>query len=105
MEVERQLPGGLGAYVARRVMSGAIPGYLYWEEPEPEAKWDSGWRVFVGDETQTDADDPSNFQINAIETLVAQHPALGSVFVEGRRGSWKWDSQLGTYRPATASQA
>jgi hypothetical protein len=84
-------------------MSGSEAGYLYWEEPgEP---WDSGWRVFVGDETQADADDPSNFQINALETLLAEHPALASLFVEGRRGSWEWDSELQNYRPAADPQA
>jgi hypothetical protein len=86
-------------------MSGESPGYLYWEEPEPDAKWDSGWRIFVGDEMQADVDDPSNFQINALEALVAEHPALESLFVEGRRGSWEWDPQLETYRPAADPQA
>jgi hypothetical protein len=51
-------------------MSGSEVGYLYWEEPgEP---WDSGRRVY---EAQADADDPSNFQIHALGTLLAAHPS------------------------------
>jgi hypothetical protein len=78
-------------------MSGSTPGYVYWEEPD--APWDSGWRVFVGDETQVEADEPANFQINALEALVAKHPALGSLFAEGKRGRWEWDIELECYRP------
>ena len=103
MSHARPLHPNLGAYVAVRVMSGSKAGYLYWEKPnEP---WDSGWRAFVGDETQADVDDPSNFQINALETLLTEHPALESLFVEGRRGSWEWDPQLPVYRPAADPQA
>jgi hypothetical protein len=94
----RPLASNLGACVARRVLSGETPGYVYWEQPD-EA-WDSGWRLFVGDETQADADEPTNFQINALETLLAEHPALASLFVEGERGRWDWDPQLQSYRPA-----
>ncbi len=57
------------------VGGGEFPRYAYWETPEETA--DSGWRVFIGMETQVDADDPSNFQMNAVEMLTTYHQPLG----------------------------
>lgn len=90
------LNASLGAYVAKRVMDGAEPHYVYWEEPEEQ--WDSGWRVFVGDESQTDADTAENFQINRLDALVAEHPRLADLFTVGTRGSFEWDPAAGSYR-------
>jgi hypothetical protein len=73
---------------------GEFPAYLYWEPPD--APTDSGWRVFTGLETQADADDASNFQVNAVETLT-DHPQLRQVIALGVRGAWEWSPELGRY--------
>ena len=52
-------------------------GYLYREAPDTDA--DSGWRLFVGDETQADADEASNFSMYNASTLVALDPTIASV--------------------------
>jgi hypothetical protein len=77
-------------------MDGADPGYVYWERPEDP--WDSGWRVFVGDETQADADTPENFQINRLDALVGEHPRLAQLFTVGNSGFYEWDSTTASYR-------
>jgi hypothetical protein len=100
------LPRGFYLYANRRlvagnapepVLAGEFPKYLYWEQPDDPA--DSGWRVFTGDETQADADEPGNFQINAVETLTDVHPQLLQVIAVGTRGAWEWDSKAGRYLP------
>jgi hypothetical protein len=97
------LPPGLYLIANKRTMRGTggatgpgeLPGYLYWEPPSEPA--DSGWRVFVGDETQDEADDPDNFQINAVETLTRHHPALQQVIAVGVTGAWAWDERTTRY--------
>lgn len=76
-------------------MDGSDPGYLYREEPND--RWDSGWRVFVGDETQADADNAENFQLNRLDTLTAEHPRLLELFRDGVSGSFEWDQTSGRY--------
>ena len=101
------LPPGLYLYANRRlvvgrvpepVLAGEFPKYLYWEPPDDPA--DSGWRVFTGDETEADVDEPGNFQVNLVETLTAVHPQLLQVITVGRRGAWEGDTELGCYVPA-----
>lgn len=90
------LDRSLGAYVAKRVMQDAEPGYLYWEEPDEQ--WDSGWRVLVGDESREDADEPDAFQINRLDTLVERHPRLGVLFTVGTVGCFEWDEVAQSYQ-------
>ncbi|HEY3548008.1 MAG TPA: DUF2185 domain-containing protein [Propionicimonas sp.] len=77
------------------VVAGEFPRYLYREEPDGPG--DSGWRIFVGDEVQADADDPSNFCISAVSTLVAVHPELAQLLVPGVLGGWEWNDALARY--------
>lgn len=99
-------PSGLYLYANRPLISGvapepvvagAFPKYLCWEQPDDPS--DSGWRVFAGDETQPDADEPGNFQINAVGTFPDVHPQLLQVITVGTRGAWEWDSKVGRYVP------
>jgi hypothetical protein len=77
------------------VAPGEFPRYLVHSRPQESA--DSGWAVFVGDETQADADDASNFQVNATTTLTDAHPALRQVIAVGVTGSWEWDATTERY--------
>jgi hypothetical protein len=95
------------AFVNKRVVRGVAPGpvtagdfprYVYWEEPDGPG--DSGWRIFTGAETQADADDPSNFQVSAIATLLTVHPQLAQVISAGKRGAWEWQDGVSQYVPA-----
>lgn len=77
------------------IVAGEFPRRLYWEQPDKPG--DSGWRVFSGIETQADADDPKNFQINAVSTLIAVHPQLAQVLAPGVRGAWEWNGAKARY--------
>src|SRR4051812_24073144 len=77
------------------VVEGEFPRYLYREAPDGPG--DSGWRVFSGNETQEDADDPSNFQINAVSTMLAVHPQLSQLLIPGVTGAWEWSDEQGRY--------
>ena len=81
------------------IVAGEFPRRLYWEQPD--APGDSGWRVFSGTETQADADDPKNFQINAVSTLVTVHPQLAQVLAPGVRGAWEWNDAKARYDEVT----
>jgi hypothetical protein len=92
------LPDDLYAFVNKRIVRGYDPGslapgelprYVRWDEPTEPA--DSGWVLFVGDETQADADDPDNFQLNALGTVRAVHPQLRQLFRSGVSGEWEWE--------------
>ena len=99
-------PRALGGYAYARttrirgvapdpILAGEFPRRLYWEQPDGPG--DSGWRVFSGTETQADADDPKNFPINAVSTLIAVHPQLAQVLAPGVRGAWEWNDSKVRY--------
>jgi len=101
-----QVRGSLGGYVFANkslikgvapepVVAGEFPRYLYREQPDDPQ--DSGWRVFTGSETQEDADDPDNFQVNAVSTLLMVHPQLAQVLAPGVSGAWKWSDDQARY--------
>ncbi|WP_317931068.1 DUF2185 domain-containing protein [Halioxenophilus sp. WMMB6] len=58
------------------VLSGKPVGYFYREEPDNEN--DSGWRFFSGDESQEFADDPQNFMMYNVSTIVELDPSVAS---------------------------
>jgi hypothetical protein len=104
LDPPQPLPKGLYLISNKRTMvgdspattgPGVFPRYAYWETPDEVA--DSGWRVFTGLETQSDADDSTNFQVNAVETLIIHHPALAQILRQGVRGAWEWNDDLGIY--------
>ena len=95
------LPGY--ALVNRRIMvgdspetvgPGERPGYLYREAGDDPS--DSGWRVFLGTETQEDADNADNFQISGLETLATHHPLLRPILA-AKSGGWEWDDEAERY--------
>ena len=52
----------------RITVDGAPVGYMYREAPTNDM--DSGWRFFAGDEDDAYADDPDNFGIFSVNTIV-----------------------------------
>ncbi|MEO1228612.1 MAG: DUF2185 domain-containing protein [Myxococcota bacterium] len=69
----------IGYVIANREFAEgrASTGYLYREPPERSD--DGGWRLFVGDETQTEADEPENFAMYNASTVFDRDPALFDV--------------------------
>ena len=64
-----------GALANVRVAHGGVrPGYLYRERPV--AEWDTGWRVFVGDEDGPALVDPANSIVVSVASLVRRWPDL-----------------------------
>lgn len=98
------LPDGLYVVANKRVVRGHdvqtlapgdFPRYVRWDPPTEPA--DSGWVLFVGDETQADADDPDTFQINALGTVLAVHPQLRQILRAGVSGQWEWQDAAQRY--------
>ena len=48
-------------------------------------------------ETQADADESSNFQVNLTTTLTDAHPALRQVIRVGVTGSWEWNATTASF--------
>lgn len=74
---------------------GEFPRYVRWDPPIEPA--DSGWVLFVGDETQADADNLDTFRINKLGTVRAVHPQLRQLFRAGVSGEWEWQDAAQRY--------
>lgn len=72
----RQLIPNFGACFAtdRITVDGLKVGYMYREQPDKAV--DSGWRFFLGDESQEYVDDPNNTMIYAVNTICNYDPAI-----------------------------
>lgn len=70
------LPYRVGYCIAtkRVAQPGARVGYMYREHPDERD--DSGWRFFVGDETDEEVDDAENLAIYDVNTIAAIDPAI-----------------------------
>jgi hypothetical protein len=63
----------------------------------------SGWQLLVGDETQTELDDPAALQTPALNWLMERYPAFGDLVFSGARdGEWHLDPATGTFVPEDA---
>jgi hypothetical protein len=92
--VEQWPLGERKALVSRRSHTGDVrPGYLYREAPDNDQ--DSGWRLFVGDETEAETADPDNILVQALGFLVDRWPELRPVL--DADGEWGWDPAAGAY--------
>ena len=82
----------------RNTISNKIPiSYMYREEPDNI--YDSGWRVFGGNETDDYVNNPDNIGIFDIATIESIYPELSSLFtlpvgtvLERRSGADKFSS-------------
>ena len=62
------LPKNLGCFVTKRALEEERIGYMYHEEPSPNHP-DSGWRFFVGDETDEYVNNPENISVCGLNTV------------------------------------
>lgn len=75
-QIKQLIPANLGAcFITDRVMvDGLKIGYMYREEPERSE--DSGWRFFVGDESQDYIDDLSHTGLYSVNTAANYDPDI-----------------------------
>jgi hypothetical protein len=68
-EIVTLAPGRGSCFASDRItVDGKPVGYCYRTLPDSPA--DSGWRFFAGDETQDYADNPANFEIYDVNTII-----------------------------------
>jgi hypothetical protein len=77
------------------MVGGKSVGYLYRERPDNSK--DSGWRLFSGEETQEYADDPSNFAMYNVSTVVERDSAIGECLGHDYPVAFERDSVSGRF--------
>lgn len=60
--------GSMGCFVTKRALNEGNMGYMYRDEPAPNHP-DSGWRFFVGDESEEYVDNPDNTSVCVLNTV------------------------------------
>jgi len=75
----RSLATGRGSCLASDEITvrGKPVGFMYRESPDDAT--DSGWRFFSGDETQEYSENPDNFEIFDVNTIVNYDPEIISL--------------------------
>ena len=75
-----------GCFVTKRALDEGKMGYMYRDEPAPNYP-DSGWRFFVGDESEEYVDNPDNTSVCGLNTVCNLWPdAMAYLHAEvGRR--------------------
>ena len=63
-----------GCFVTKRALEEGI-GYMYREEPS-EGNPDSGWRFFVGDESEEYIDNSDNTEVCGLNTICNLQPEI-----------------------------
>ena len=72
------------------------PGWIVHEAPMNDA--DSGWELFVGDETEAMLDETDNFLLGELAWLMERYPVFGALVMSGaREGEWRRDPDTGFY--------
>jgi hypothetical protein len=84
------------ATVSRRATEQAIAHWLY--RRETTDPFDSGWRIFAGDESKSYCANPDNFQVVSIRHVVLIVPALADVLDEPVGTALEWDDDMDGYR-------
>lgn len=81
----------IGAVIASKMVvdDKAKVGFLYREKPMDEA--DSGWRIFSGQEDQAYADNPDNFGLHDIRTVLAVDPSIGELLLSPTGSAFEWE--------------
>lgn len=69
------LGGNPGCIVSKRAIEEGNIGYMYRDEPAENFP-DSGWRFFVGDETEEYVNDPDHAAIYGLNTICNLEPAV-----------------------------
>ena len=79
-------------FASNRLFEKQEVGYWYYEQPDNSH--DSGWRFFYGDESQEYCDDPDNFVIVSIKSILKVSPELETVIEEFYDGMDRNDLSL-----------
>lgn len=66
---------GKGCFVTKRALDENNINYMYREEPYPDYP-DSGWRFFVGDESEEYVDNPDNTKVCTLDTVCNISPDI-----------------------------
>jgi hypothetical protein len=77
---------------------GGWIGWAYREEPDFDG--DSGWRFFRGDEDDEFTDNPENFRIYSLETIVKHEPKIRSLLNSPPGAAFERDNRSDTFSPA-----
>lgn len=75
-----------GCFITKKALDGEYIGYMYHDEPHPDYP-DSGWRFFVGDESDEYVNDPDNTVVCGLNTICNLFPDVMAYLHagEGRR--------------------
>ena len=80
------LDANQGCFITKRALDEEFIGYMYHDEPCPDYP-DSGWRFFVGDESEEYIDDSDNTVVCGLNTVCNLFPDVMAYLhaEEGRR--------------------
>ncbi len=75
-----------GCFITKKALDAQFIGYMYHDEPHPDYP-DSGWRFFVGDESEEYINDPDNTTVCGLNTICNLFPDVMAYLCagEGRR--------------------
>jgi hypothetical protein len=96
---------GKQMFVSRRLHEqDTRPGVVYRESPDNDD--DSGWRALVGDETQTEVDDPGSILLQSVGSMLDRWPELRPVLeTDPKIGAWVWHAGTGQFVPHDDSES
>jgi hypothetical protein len=87
----------LFAVITRRAL--AVPPLTAQQlGPSEQEDDDSGWCIYVGDESQAELDDASKSTLVPVARLLHQYPYLERVLGETELATWVWDDELADWR-------
>ena len=69
------LESNLGCFITKKAVDQEEIGYMYRDEPSPNHP-DSGWRFFVGDESEEYVNQPDNIVICGLNTVCNINPEI-----------------------------
>jgi hypothetical protein len=94
------VPGGdTAAWVSRRVIEGERPGYVE-RTSDRINEFDSGWRFYVGDESQEYLDAAENCVMRHLGHALELWPEVATLVTTApAAGEWIWDDTEARFRP------
>ena len=91
--------GGAAAWFSRRVIEGERPGYVE-RTPDRINEFDTGWRFYVGDESQEYLDTADNCVMQHLGHALERWPEVADlVTTAAAAGEWIWDDAEARFRP------
>jgi hypothetical protein len=86
-----------GAVITKRALKHA-PAFAQQMGPSKGHADDTGWAIFVGDESQAYMSNTRNSTVVPVARLLHEYPYLERVLGEPRRTMWTWDDKLADWR-------